>query len=164
MKISIICIGNEWQLDDGVGPAVGSFLAEHFELPENVSVLDRAVMGYGIVPDLQACDVAIVVDALDGTGTEPGTVLSFDPADAAGAPSMVSLHDVRFADVLVSAQFMGATCRGYGFGVQIADRGDGALDRGLSDAVAIAVEPCARAVVAYLLEELGVAVRERKNG
>ena len=161
MKISIICIGNEWQLDDGVGPAVGHFLVEHFELPKNVNVLDRAVMGYGIVSDLRACDVAIVVDALDGTGTEPGTVLSFDPADAVGAPMMASLHDVRFADVLASAQFMGATCSGHGFGVQIADRGDGTLDRGLSDVVAAAVEPCAQAVVAYLRDELGVAVRER---
>lgn len=161
MRVSIICIGNEWQLDDGVGPAVGRWLTEHFELPENVSVLDRAVMGYGIVPDLQTCDVAIVVDALDGTGAEPGTVLSFDPADAAGAPMMASLHDVRFADVLASAQFMGATCRGWGFGVQIVDRGDGTLEQGLSAPVASAVEPCGRAVVAYMREELGCAVRER---
>lgn len=161
MRVSIICIGNEWQLDDGVGPAVGRRLREHFELPENVEVLDRAVMGYSIVPDLLACDAAIVVDALDGTGTEPGTVLSFDPADAAGAPSMTSLHDVRFADVLASAQFMGATCRGRGFGVQIADRGDGCLERGLSASVAAAIEPCARAVAAFLQDEFGITVQER---
>lgn len=161
MRVSIICIGNEWQLDDGVGPAVGRFLQEHFELPAEVAVLDRAVMGYGIVPDLQACDVAIVVDALDGTGTEPGTVLSFDPADAAGAPIMASLHDIRFADVLASAQFMGAACRGWGLGIQIADRGDGTLERGLNEAVAAAIKPCARAVATYLRDNLGLAVRER---
>lgn len=160
MRVSIICIGNEWQLDDGVGPAVGRWLTEHFELPADVAVLDRAVMGYGIVPDLQACDVAIVVDALEGTGTEPGTVLSFDPADAAGAPMMASLHDVRFADVLASAQFMGATCRGWGFGVQIVDRGDGTLERGLSAPVIAAVEPCAHAVVAYLRDNLDLTVGE----
>lgn len=161
MRVSIICIGNEWQLDDGVGPAVGRCLRERFDLPDCVEVLDRAVMGYAIVPDLMACDAAIVVDAIDGTGTEPGTVLSFDPADVAGAPMMASLHDVRFADVLASARFMGATCEGHGFGVQVADRGDGTLERGLSGSVAAAVEPCAHAVADYLRETFGLTVRER---
>ena len=142
MRVSIICIGNEWQLDDGVGPAVGRCLRERFDLPDCVEVLDRAVMGYAIVPDLMACDAAIVV--------------SFDPADVAGAPMMASLHDVRFADVLASARFMGATCEGHGFGVQVADRGDGTLERGLSGSVAAAVEPCAHAVADYLRETFGL--------
>lgn len=162
MDVSVICIGNEYQLDDGFGPAVARRLQERYAFPENVRVLDRAMMGYAIIPDLMACDVAVVVDALDETGTEPGTVLSFDPDDMAVSGEMMSLHQVRFADVLESARFMGARCaRGKCFGVQVMDLGTGTLERGLSPVVAAAVEPTAQAVAEYLARDLGCDVRER---
>ena len=112
MRVVVICIGNEWQADDGFGVAVLRYLEERYVFGPEVALLDRAVMGYGIVPDLQACDAAVVVDALDGTGAAPGTLFSFDPEDMACAPRMASLHEVRFADVLASARFMGAACTG----------------------------------------------------
>lgn len=162
MDIAVICIGNEYQLDDGFGPAVARRLIERYRFPENVHVLDRAVMGYSIVPDLMAVDAVVVVDALDGTGAEPGTVLAFDPDDAAGAGEMMSLHQIRFADVLSAARFMGARCAmGRCFGAQVADRGTGALERGLTAPVAAAVRPCAEAVVAYLARSLHCEVTEK---
>lgn len=162
MDVSIICVGNEWQLDDGFGPAVARHLLEEWSWPENVAVLDRGVMGYNIVPDLANCDFALVVDALDGTGHAPGTVLEFAPEDMAVSEGIMSLHDVRFADVLATAQLMGTRCAGgWCFGVQVERLGRGALDRGLSAPVAAAVEPCARAVVAYMRERLGMQVTPR---
>lgn len=160
MEVAVICIGNEYQLDDGFGPAVARHLLEHFVFPKNVRVLDRAVMGYAIAPDLMVCDAAVVVDAFDGTGAAPGTVLSIDANDLAVSNEMMSLHQVRFADVLSSAQFMGARCKtGRCFGVQVVDLGAGALERGLSEPVAAAVKPCAEAVARYLRDELGCEVR-----
>ena len=102
-RIAIICVGNEYQLDDGFGPAVARYLDDRYRFPLGVTVLDRAVMGYGIVSDLKACDVAVVVDALDGTGAAPGTTFSFDPADMRVSTGKTSLHEVRFADVLADA-------------------------------------------------------------
>lgn len=155
MRVSIICVGNEYQRDDGFGPAVARYLLEQCELPRGVEVLDRAVMGYAMVEDLKRCDVAVAVDALDGTGAEPGEVLAFDPEDMATSGQMASLHDVRFADVLAASRFMGGGCGiARCFGVQVADRGDGTLDRGLSAPVAAAVEPCARAVLDYVTKLL----------
>ena len=151
MDFSIICVGNDYQLDDGFGPAVARDLLARYSFPENVRVLDRAIMGYDIIPDLRECDVAVAVDALDGTGHEPGTVLAFDPDDMAVSGEIMSLHQVRFADVLAAGQMMGARCRvGRCFGVQVVDLGTGALERGLSDPVAAAVRPTSDAVVAYL--------------
>ena len=161
VRVSVICIGNEWQSDDGFGPAVARYLQERYDFPDGVQVLDRAVMGYGMVPDLQACDAAVVVDALDGTGTAPGTVLSFDPDDMASAPLMTSLHDVRFADVLSVARFMGASCACHGFGAQVETRGEGTLERGLSAPVEAAVPPCAHAVACYLSEAYGMTLSDR---
>lgn len=160
-RIAVICVGNEYQLDDGFGPAVARYLDERYEFPSNVAVLDRAVMGYGIVPDLKACDVAVVVDALDGTGAEPGTVFSFNPEDMRVNPGKTSLHEVRFADVLEAATFMGATCAARCFGVQVRDMGTGALERGLSPEVQGAVAPVARMVAGYIERARGVAVVDR---
>lgn len=160
-RIAVICVGNEYQLDDGFGPAVARYLDERYEFPPNVSVLDRAVMGYGIAPDLKACDVAIVVDALDGTGAAPGTVFSFDPADMRVSAGKTSLHEVRFADVLAAATFMGAACTGRCFGVQVLDMGVGALERGLSPQVEDAVAPVARMVVRYIERVCGAEAVDR---
>lgn len=161
MRYAVICVGNEYQLDDGFGPAVARDLLARYELPSQVAVLDRAVMGYGILPDLREYDFIVTVDALDNTGTEPGTVLEFDPDDMATSAEMMSLHEVRFADVLDAARFMGAACEGHCFGVQVEDMGRGSLERGLSPAVAAAVPLTADAVASYLATERGLDVKPR---
>lgn len=160
-RIAIICVGNEYQLDDGFGSAVARYLDDRYRFPLGVTVLDRAVMGYGIVSDLKECDVAVVVDALDGTGAAPGTIFSFDPADMRVSTSKTSLHEVRFADVLAAATFMGVACTGHCFGVQVVDMGTGALERGLSPQVQAAVGPVARMVVRYLERAYGIEAVDR---
>lgn len=160
--IRVLCVGNEYQVDDGVGPAVGRWLIEHCSLPTEVEVLDRATMGYAMVGDLMGCDAVVVVDAVDGTGEAPGTVVRFVPDDMAPSSGMTSLHDVRFADVWNNAQFMGCTCdSAVCFGVQVLDLGDGTMRQGMTEPVAAAVEPCARAVIAYLRDELGCDIALR---
>lgn len=161
MRFSVICVGNDYQLDDGFGPAVARDLLERYAFPPEVSVLDRAVMGYGIIPDLREADVVVAVDALDGTGYAPGTVLEFAPEDMATSSEMMSLHEVRFADVLDAARFMGVACEGRCFGVQVRDMGRGALERGLSQPVAAAVRPAADAVVAYLRQRYDLVIPAR---
>nr|WP_239464347.1 hydrogenase maturation protease [Collinsella tanakaei] len=155
MRVKVFCVGNDYQLDDGFGPAVARALRASGQLPAGVEVIDCGVMGYALVGDLMACDAAVTVDALDGTGAAPGTLLSFSPDDLAQSSGVASLHDVRFADVWASARFMGSPCtHAQGFGVQVQTLGDGTLQQGLSEPVAAAVEPCAQAVLAYLRELL----------
>lgn len=150
-RVSVICVGNEYQRDDGFGPAVARYLTERYQFPVGVEVLDRAVMGYPVISDLLTCEAAIVVDAVDGTGRSPGTLLTFDPTDVKTSGSISSLHEMSFADVLEKARFLGAGCtEATCFGVQVGDMGDGTMSRGLSDAVGAAVAPCARTVVRYL--------------
>lgn len=103
---------------DGMGKE--SDYGETFKSDEREAV-DRAVMGYGVVPDLMACGVG-----------------------------MVSLHEVRFSDVLAAATFMGAACKARCFGAQVLDHGDGTMERGLSPRVEAAVSLVSRAVVRHL--------------
>lgn len=150
LRTAVICVGNDYQKDDGFGPAVAAYLRAHVELLLGADVFDCAVMGYAALPWVQEYDYVVVVDALDNTGAAPGTLFEFDPQDMAQSQGMASLHDVRFADVLASARFLGAACEGHCFGVQVEDLGNGTLQKGLSASVAAAVEPCARAVSEFI--------------
>lgn len=163
MRVALICVGNELLMDDGLGSAVGRRMGEKYVLPDNVAVLDCAVMGYAILPDLQACDLAVVVDAVDGTGAAPGTLFSFAPEDMRGATSaeMMSLHEVRFADVLAAARFMGASCQAQCFGAQVENAHPSELHEGLSEPVAAAVDPLCAQIAAFIAQTCGITLVPR---
>lgn len=159
MRVSIICIGNELLMDDGVGPACARYLLSRYRFPAEVSVLDRACMGMAIISDLREADFALVLDAVDVPGAQPGQVFSFEPEDVAPTPAgMTSLHDVRFADVLGSAGFLGIECRGHCFGIQAQNMSPSEFVRALTPKVAAAVPLLAKSAVRYLRDELGIEV------
>lgn len=162
MRTAVICIGNELLLDEGAGPACGRYLAARFELPAEVEVLDRSVMGMSVISDLRDHDVAVVVDAVDVPGAEPGQLFSFEPDDVAPTPpGALSLHEMRFADVLASAELLGVECRGHCFGVQVENMSPSEFVMALTPRVAAAVPLLACAVARYLRDELGYEVCDR---
>ena len=147
MRVSLICIGNELLLDDGVGPAVARYLLSRYRFPDNVMVIDRACMGMAIISDLREADFALVLDAVEVPGATPGEIFSFEPTDVAPTPAgMASLHDVRFADVLGSASFLGISCTGHCFGIQVENMSPSEFVRALTPK--------------YLREELGIGVED----
>lgn len=161
MRISVICIGNMLLMDDGVGPACAAYMRSRYCFPDNVEVLDRACMGMAIINDLRECDHAVVLDAVEVPGACPGQVFSFAPQDVAPTPAgMTSLHDVRFADVLASAELLGIRCEGRCFGIQVENMNPSEFIAALTPRVAAALPLLAQAAVRYLREELGVAVRD----
>ena len=158
MEARIICVGNEYQLDDGFGPAVAQVLRERYEMCVGAEVLDCAVMGYDIVPLLTDARSVLVVDALDATGKAPGTCMMFDPEDMAASPGLCSLHEVRVSDVVSAARFMGARARVRCVGVQVLRPAAAGLERGMSAPVAANVVPVAR-ICARWLARVGVPPR-----
>ena len=162
MRVAVICIGNELLLDEGVGPACGRYLAARYELPEEVEVLDRTVMGMAIISDLRQYDVALVLDAVEVPGAEPGTLFSFAPDDAmTSGPATLSLHEMRFADVLAAAALMGVRCEGHCLGVQVENMSPTEFAMGLTPRVAAAVPLLAAAAARWLRDELGLAIHDR---
>ncbi|MBS5449935.1 MAG: hydrogenase maturation protease [Coriobacteriia bacterium] len=162
MRVAVICIGNELLLDEGVGPACGRYLAARYELPTEVDVLDRAVMGMAIISDLRSYDRALVLDAVEVPGAEPGALFSFAPEDAAtSGPGTLSLHEMRFADVLAAAALMGVSCEGHCLGVQVENMSPANFTMGLTPRVAAAVPLLAAAAARWLRDELGLEVCDR---
>ncbi|MCL2882952.1 MAG: hydrogenase maturation protease [Coriobacteriia bacterium] len=118
-RLTVLCVGNLLMHDEGLGPRVASELLSSYQLPDNVLVLDRGVMGMAILADLRAADKVLIVDALDHTGFAPGTVLSFTPDQMASYSGLKGAHDLRLTDVLAAAALVGIDPKVDCLGVQV---------------------------------------------
>lgn len=163
MRIGVICIGNSLLMDEGAGPACGRYLASRYEIPACVDILDRSVMGFAIMADLRSYDRVLVIDAVD-VGAAPGCLFSFAPDDMAGSETMMSLHEVRFADVLQTAALMGVHCEGHCLGVQAENISPSHFIEALTPKVAAAVPLLAAEAARWLRAQTGEAVADRVAG
>jgi hydrogenase maturation protease len=142
--------------DEGVGPRTVEELLSRFRFPDSVEVLDAGTMGFTMLNIFDGIDFAIIVDAIDSTGHEPGTVLLLDPGSLAPNQIMHSLHDARLPDVLDAARLIGLEPEVTCIAVQVGRIAQWELE--LTEAVEAAVPRAAEAVVGILLER-GIQVR-----
>ena len=155
MKIAILCIGNRLMLDDGVGPAVYDALEAGYRFGDDVALYDAGCMTMDLLPHVCKADFVIVVDAVDGTGEQPGTVFRFAPGDIAGHGVMQSLHDMRLSDLLASASLLGHEADGVCFGIQVENMSPASFIEGLTPRVHAALPLLVDSVLAELVR-LGV--------
>lgn len=159
-RVLVMGIGNILMKDEGVGCRIVEVLLERYEFPDNVDVEDSGTMGMMLLNMLSQYSFVIVVDAMDGTGHPPGTVVRLSPEDIAPNQVMHSLHDIRFVDVLSAADMIGKRPAAECVGVQVEDMAPGELTIGLSAAVEAAVDTAIDAVMTILAER-GIRPRER---
>ena len=94
-------------------------------------------MSLDMLPLVDACDLIITVDAVEGTGKPAGTVFRFSPEDMARhSGAMASLHDLKLVDLFDAAALLGYSCDGVCFGMQVLDKDPEEYDLNLT-------EPCA---------------------
>jgi hydrogenase maturation protease len=106
-RILVLGVGNSLMRDDGVGVQAVGALADGYELPANVLVVDGGVAGLRLLGDLAAADNVIIVDALKNNGM-PGTIYRFRREDIQPRRGpFVSAHEVGIAELLAAAEFSG---------------------------------------------------------
>ncbi len=149
----VLGIGNPLVRDEGVGVRVAEALDEGYRFPEGVQVLDAGTMGMTMLATLVGSDYVVVVDAVDGTGHPPGTVVTMTAEEIAPAQILHSAHDMRLANVLEAAALMGRVPEAHVVGIQVGELTVGTM--GLTPAVEDAV-PRAVAAVLELLAERGI--------
>lgn len=159
-RILVMGIGNPLVRDEGVGVRVIETMMATLRFPDNVELVDAGTMGMGILNLFRDCDHMLVIDAIDGTGEEPGTIVRFAPEDIAQNQVMHSMHDVRFIDVLNAAELMGSRPTADCIGIQVHDMG--AVEIGLTPAVEAAVPAAVEAVLAVLAER-GISASPREH-
>jgi hydrogenase maturation protease len=156
-RITVMGIGNPLVKDEGVGIRVIETMMSTLAFPDNVALVDAGTMGMGILNLFQDCDYLLVIDAVDGTGEPPGTVVRMTPEDMAPNTIKHSMHDMRLVDVLEAAMLMGTEPEVDCIGVQILDM-DG-IAVGLTPAVEDAVPRAVKAALDVLAERGVTATR-----
>lgn len=143
-------VGNPLMRDEGVGVRVAEVLETWFRFPQGVEVVDAGTMGLGILNMFRGVDRLLVIDAVDGTGLTPGTVVRMTPEELAPNQVMHSLHDVRLVDVLEAAELTGCRPDAEFVGVQVARIEQ--FVEGLTPEVEAAVPRAAAAALRVLAE------------
>lgn len=163
MRIAVFCVGNKLMLDEGVGPAVYEELTENYLFPDSVSVLDVGCMSLKMIEYVRDFDYLLTVDAVDGTGEEPGTIFRFKPEDMMRrTTAMQSLHDLKLIDLFDAAILLGYEAEGLGLGMQIENMSPADLTIGLTPKVFDALPKLVDTVLAELTHA-GVEIRVKND-
>ena len=148
---AVFFVGNRLMLDDGVGPAAYDEIVAAYDIPDNVQLLDVGCMALDMLGYVEACDVILTVDAVDGTGDAPGTVYRFEPeAMARHCGPEASLHDLKLVDLFDAASLMGYEAEGYCLGMQVGNPSPEQFCVGLTPECAAALPLLVETVVAEL--------------
>ncbi|MDR2716011.1 MAG: hydrogenase maturation protease [Coriobacteriaceae bacterium] len=164
VRIAVFCVGNRLMLDEGLAPAAYDELQAAYDFPDTVRLFDVGCMTLDMLPYVRDFDHLITLDAVDGTGAEPGSVFRFLPADMArheGARS--SLHDLRLADLFDAALLVGYEASGMCFGMQVENMSPPDLEIGLTHKVRAALPRLIDTVLAELVHR-GATVTVKETG
>jgi hydrogenase maturation protease len=136
--------------DEGFGVRVVETLAERFQFPDQVTVMDGGTQGLNLLHYIQQTEALIVFDAID-YGLPAGTLKCIEGSDVPaylGAKKM-SLHQTGFQEVLATADMLGDAPR---YLVLIGVQPEILEDYGgsLSDAVKSQIGPAIDIAVAML--------------
>ncbi|MEU8547679.1 hydrogenase maturation protease [Streptomyces roseoverticillatus] len=155
-RIVVIGLGNVFRRDDGLGPAVVTRLerrAGRGSLPAGVRFVCCDGEPGRLIDLWQGAGLAVVVDAARARPCRPGRVHRLEPDECPGRRvGAASGHGLGLADAVELARALGRMPdRLVVYAVEGADGGPG---RGLSPAVAAAVEPLAQRVEEEITQQL----------
>ncbi|TLN03398.1 hydrogenase maturation protease, partial [bacterium] len=109
MTTLVLGIGNLIMTDDGVGVRVVQRLAEGYEFPPEVTVMDGGTLGLDLLSHLEGVDRLLIIDAME-TGGPPGTIVRMSGEEIPIAfESKLSPHQMGLKDLLAVSLLRGVT-------------------------------------------------------
>jgi hydrogenase maturation protease len=102
--IMILGVGNILFRDEGFGIRVIETLQEHYEFPENVSVVDGGVLGVSLLGVISEADHLIVIDAIRNKGRAGDLYRLEGQAVPERIRAKNSLHQIDFLEALTLCQ------------------------------------------------------------
>lgn len=155
----VIGVGSPIMGDDGFGLRTLARLAERWILPEEVGLVDGGTWGMQLLPEIEASDCVLFIDAIN-TGSAPGTIAVVErPELPRYFERKLSPHQVDLREVLAICELRGTLPRvTVAFGAQ-PQRIE--MSTQLSPVLEARVDAVAD-LVAERLTHLGHAVRRRQ--
>ena len=154
MKAIILGLGNPVRADDSVGLRVAQALAERLSSPE-VTVIEASVSGLDILDLLVGYERAIIIDAIQTKGGQPGQIYRLEPGTFVATRHSANPHSVDFATALELGERLGlALPRGMViFGIEVAEVNS--FSEECTPEVAAAVPVCVEMVLQELVTRGG---------
>lgn len=105
-------VGNILWADEGFGVRCVEALAQHYEIPDSLTVADGGTQGLYLVDLMREYDPIVIFDAVD-FGDEPGAMrlVENDEIPAFVASRKISLHQAGVQDVIACAKLLGGCAR-----------------------------------------------------
>ena len=105
-KITILGIGNILLSDEGVGIRIIERLQDLYEFPENVSIIDGGVLGFGLLGIICEADILIAIDAIKNNQA-PGTVYIINHDEIfTRMRAKNSIHQIDFLETLSACKLL----------------------------------------------------------
>jgi hydrogenase maturation protease len=103
----VLGLGNILMRDEGIGVRAVELLAERYEFPPEVQLLDGGTLGLNLLPYVEDADRLLVIDAVH-VGGEPGTVVRLESEEVPAFLGVkISPHQIGLADLLAAARLRG---------------------------------------------------------
>lgn len=107
-NILVLGLGNFLLCDEGFGIRALELLQSRYDLPENVDCVDGGVLGLELLAYVKERTHLLAIDAVQN-GQEPGTLVRLEGDEIPqGLSIKLSMHQVRFADILALSLLRGA--------------------------------------------------------
>ncbi len=108
MRAVVLGIGNTILTDEAAGVRAVELLEQHYQMPDNVLVIDGGTSGMEMIEDLSDLDFLIVIDVVK-TGAAPGTVVKIAGDEIpVFFRRKLSPHQIALPDVLASLELLDA--------------------------------------------------------
>jgi hydrogenase maturation protease len=106
-SIVVLGMGNTLMQDDGIGVRAVRLLAETYDLPGHVRLVEGGVAGLRCLPEFDGADYLLIVDAMDGK-KPPGAIDRLTSEELPDRRATVfSAHEVGVGELLSVARFLG---------------------------------------------------------
>jgi len=105
MRTVIIGLGNTVLSDDGAGIYVARELRER--LGSSLDVIEAELAGLDLMEMMKGYDRAVIIDAIQLDGEEPGTVFKLTIDDMRITPRLASCHDIDLVTALELGKRLG---------------------------------------------------------
>jgi hydrogenase maturation protease len=161
-SVVVLCIGNAFRRDDGVGLAVADVLRDR---APDVELIELDGEPARLVDAWTGADAAVLVDACR-TGAEPGTITHYEtdgdqPPPVLPASAVTSTHAASVGEAIALGHALGRMPAS--FVVYAVEGEDFAAGPGLSDRVAGAVDVVATRILSDLRRYGTLDQRERST-
>lgn len=108
MRVVVLGVGNILMSDEGVGVHAVTALAERYDFPECVEIIDGGTSGMDCLDRIADSDLLLIADCMRKAGKLPGDITRIaDDEINAWFKTKISPHQVGLSDVLAACCFHG---------------------------------------------------------